>query len=141
MNRTIQNIVSVLAGIIIGSTVNMGIIHLSSSIIPLPAGADNSTLEGLRESIHLYSPKHFLFPFLAHALGTFLGACMAAGLSRTRKITRAMIVGILFLIGGIINAFMLPAPGWFIWVDLIFAYIPVSYLAGKIFSRHSEVVR
>lgn len=141
MNKTIQNIVAVVAGMIIGSTVNMGIIFISGSIIPLPAGADNTTMDGLKESIPLFEAKHFLFPFIAHATGTFAGACVSAGLSRNKKVTRALIVGALFFIGGVANFFMLPAPVWFVVVDLIFAYIPVSYMAGKIFSRHSEIVR
>ena len=31
-------------------------------------------MESLEENIHKFSFIHFLFPFLAHALGTFVGA-------------------------------------------------------------------
>lgn len=51
---------------------------VSSSIIPPPIGVDNTTVDGLKTGIHLFLPKHFLFPFLAHALGTFVGALLAA---------------------------------------------------------------
>lgn len=59
----IKNILAVLAGCILGSVVNMGIITVSGSIIPPPDGADVTTMEGLKASIHLFQPKHFIFPF------------------------------------------------------------------------------
>ena len=76
MHPIIKYILAVLAGIVIGSAVNMGIIMISSSIIPPPNGADITTAEGLKASMHLFQPKHFIMPFLAHALGTFAGALL-----------------------------------------------------------------
>ena len=63
MNPMIKNILAVILGFVIGSAVNMGIIMVSGSIIPPPIGADVTTMEGLKASIHLFEPKHFLFPF------------------------------------------------------------------------------
>jgi hypothetical protein len=37
--------------------------------------------------------------------------------------------------GGIANVFMLPSPAWFTIVDLVGAYIPVAYFAGKIVAK------
>ena len=39
-------------------------------------------------------------------------------------------IGIWFLIGGIVNIFMLPSPLWFSILDLVAAYIPMAYLGG-----------
>ena len=52
---------------------------MSSSLIPPPEGADVTTLEGLKTSMHLFQPKHFLMPFLAHALGTLLEHSLEVG--------------------------------------------------------------
>ena len=130
MNKTIRNILAVLAGMVVGSVVNMGIIMVSGSIIPPPEGVDNTTVEGLKAGIHLFQPKHFLFPFLAHALGTFAGALLTAIFAASRKMLFAMIIGFFFLAGGISNIIMLPSPLWFTLVDLIGAYLPVAFLAG-----------
>ena len=46
-----------------------------------------------------------------------------------------MIVGVLFLIGGISNCFMLPAPAWFMVVDILLAYIPMAYIGWKLAIR------
>lgn len=129
MNKTLRNILAVIAGAVVGSLVNMGIIMVSGSIIPPPEGVDNTTVEGLKAGIHLFQPKHFLFPFLAHALGTFVGALLTAFIATNRKLIFAMIIGVFFLAGGVGNVLMLPSPLWFTLVDLIGAYLPMAFLA------------
>ena len=71
-------------------------------------------------------------PFLAHAVGTFVGAYLAAFIAATHKIQFALAVGAFFLVGGIWSVFLLPSPLWFTVVDLVVAYIPVSFLAGRL---------
>ncbi len=131
MNPIIKNILAVIAGIILGSFVNMAIITISGSIIPPPEGADITTMEGLKASMHLFQPKNFIFPFLAHAIGTFAGALTTAKIAANHKMKFALGVGIVFLAGGITNVFILPSPIWFTVIDLVGAYIPMGYLAGK----------
>ena len=56
----LKNILAVVLGLIIGGTVNMSIIMASGSIIPPPEGADITTMEGLKTTMHLFKPIHFL---------------------------------------------------------------------------------
>ena len=135
MNTILKNILAVLAGLIIGSIVNMGIVNLSSILIPLPDGVDNTTMEGLKAGMLLFEPKHFIMPFLAHALGTFVGALIAAKIATTHKLKFALSIGVFFLLGGITAVFMLPSPAWFAVLDLGLAYIPMGYLAGKLVTK------
>ena len=135
MNPIIRNILAAVAGIIIGGAVNMGIILISSSIIPPPEGADITTMEGLKASMHLMQPEHFIMPFLAHALGTLVGAYIAATIAVNHKLKFALAIGGWFLLGGIVNIFMLPSPIWFTVVDLAGAYIPMAYLGGKLATK------
>jgi hypothetical protein len=132
MHPILKNILAVLAGAVSGSALNMGLIMISGSIIPPPAGADVTTMDGLIASMHLFQPRNFIFPFLAHALGTFSGAFVAAKIAATHKMKIALAIGALFLAGGISNVFMLPSPLWFSALDLLGAYIPMGYLAGKL---------
>ncbi len=132
MNPVIKNILAVVAGIIFGSFVNMGLIMISGSIIPPPEGADVTTMEGLKASMHLFQPQHFIFPFLAHALGTLAGAFVAATIAADHKMRFAWVIGAFFLLGGIANVFMLPSPVWFSILDVVGAYIPMAYLGGKL---------
>lgn len=131
MNPILKNILAVVLGLFIGGAVNMSIILVSGSIIPPPAGANLTTMEGLEAAMPLMEPKHFLLPFLAHALGTLVGAFVTARIATSNKMRFALVIGICFLVGGIVNIFMLPSPTWFTIVDLGLAYIPMAYLGGK----------
>jgi hypothetical protein len=135
MNPILKNILAVIAGIVVGSVVNMGIISVSGTIIPPPDGADVTTMEGLKASMHLFQPKHFIFPFLAHALGTFVGAFLAAMIAASHKMKFALGIGVFFLAGGIVAVFMLPSPTWFAVVDIVGAYIPMAYLGGTLAAK------
>lgn len=133
MNPILKNILAVVAGIITGSMVNMEIVQVSGSIIALPAGADVTSVEGLKASLHLFEPRHFIMPFLAHALGTFVGAFIAVLIAgNAHKIRIALGIGIFFMIGGIANVLMLPSPVWFTVVDLVGAYLPMAYLGAML---------
>ena len=132
MHPIVRNILAVIAGAFIGSLVNGSLIMMSGSIIPPPNGADVTTEEGLKAAMHLFEPKHFIMPFLAHAIGTLIGAVVAVAIAANNKMKMAIIVGVLFLMGGIANVLMLPAPMWFNILDLVVAYFPMAFLAGKI---------
>jgi hypothetical protein len=132
MNPTVRNVLAVLGGLVVGSVVNMGIITLSGSIIPPPDGADVTTTKGLKASMHLFQPKHFIMPFLAHAFGTFVGALVAALLAASQPMRLALGIGAFFLVGGVASIFMLPSPLWYSILDVVGAYIPMAYLAGMV---------
>ena len=129
MPKLLRNILAVLAGVVLGSVVNMLIIRFGPSLIPPPAGVDLSTPEGLAAGIALFEPRHFVTPFLAHALGTFVGALVAYLVAGSHKARFAWAIGVLFLCGGIAACFMIPAPVWFMALDLLVAYLPMAWLA------------
>ena len=128
MIKALRFILAVFLGLVIGSVVNMSLILISGKVIPPPEGADVTTVEGLKASLHLFQPKHFLFPFLAHALGTVFGAFLAGLLAPGKSVIPACVVGVMFLLGGITNVLMLPAPIWFDALDLLLAYGPAAWL-------------
>ena len=132
MVKLLRNIFAVLAGVLLGSVVNMAIVTFGPSLIPPPAGVDLSTPEGLAAGIALFEPRHFVTPFLAHALGTLVGAFVAYLVAASHKARFAYAIGVLFLIGGIAACFMIPAPVWFMALDLLLAYLPMAWLAIRI---------
>ena len=68
MHPILRNIIAIIAGVVIGSLVNMAIIMVSGSIITAPPGVDMTTEEGLKAGMPLLQPKHFIFPFFFIAL-------------------------------------------------------------------------
>jgi hypothetical protein len=132
MNPILRNILAVIVAVISGGALNMGIIMISSYVIPPPDGTNLTTMEGLVAAMPLMEPKHFLMPFLAHALGTVLSAIVVTVIAVSHHLKLSFALGAWFLIGGIANIFMLPSPMWFTACDLILAYIPMAYFGYKI---------
>lgn len=130
MNPVLKNILAVVAGIVVGGIVNSLIVNVGPAVVPLPEGADVSSMDGLRESMHLFRPVNFLPPFLAHALGTLVGAFIAAKIAASHRLKFALGIGVFFLAGGIAAALMLGGPTWFIVADLVLAYIPMAWLGA-----------
>jgi len=127
----VRSILAVIAGLVVGSIVNMGLIALGHVVIAPPPGADLSTLEGVKAAMPLFGPEQFIFPFLAHAGGSLVGAFVAALISLNNKFTVAMIIGGITLIGGIVAVAMFPAPIWYDVIDLL-AYIPAAWIGAKL---------
>ena len=130
MNPVAKNVLAVVVGFVAGSVVNMGLVNVGPMVIPLPEGADVSTMDKLAESMELFTPVNFIPPFLGHALGTLFGAFVAAKLAASLRMTMAMIVGALFLAGGVTAFYMLGGPLWYTASDLVLAYLPMGYLGG-----------
>ncbi|TXC85411.1 hypothetical protein [Luteibaculum oceani] len=128
--KIVKIIAAVIAGFIVGSIVNGGLIMLGSQIIPPPLGVDPMDSESIIHNIGLFKPKHFLFPFLAHALGTLVGAFIALLIAKQH--IAAWILGGLFLLAGIANVFMIPGPTWFAILDVALAYLPMAWLAIRL---------
>jgi|SaaInlStandDraft_1057018.scaffolds.fasta_scaffold240434_2 hypothetical protein len=128
MKTILRNIFALAAGWAIGAIVNMSLIVAGSKLFPNDRALDVMNAMD-------WDLKFFIFPFLAHALGTLAGAFIAAKIASTYKKTFALIIGAFFLIGGTMMVFMLPAPLWFIILDLTVAYIPMGWLGWRIEKR------
>ena len=135
MNSIARNILAVIAGLVVGSLVNISLVNIGPSVVPLPEGADVSTMENLRDSMMLFTPVNFIFPFLAHALGTLVGAFIAAKFAASHNVKLAMGIGVLFLMGGITAVNMFGGPLWFNVTDLLLAYLPMGFLGAALAGR------
>lgn len=120
----------IVLAILTGSIVNMLLVMIGPILIPPPNGLDITTETGLQNALPLMQTEHFVFPFLAHALGTFVGAWIVASLNKQNNHAHYVIAG-LFFIGGAMMILQMPSPLWFSILDLTFAYFPMAWLAGK----------
>jgi hypothetical protein len=128
MSPLLRNILAVVAGIGTCLLLNGLMLDLLMRLIPPPAGFDPNTPS-------TYTPleaRHFIAPFLAHAVPSLIGGFLAARLAATRPMTFALVVGGMHLLGGIAAAFMIPAPMWFIALDLTVAYLPMAWVGGRL---------
>lgn len=125
MKQILKNIVIVILGIIVGMIVNIGLIILGGIIFPPSENFESMNAMN-------WDFKYFIFPFLAHSIGTLSGAIIVAKLSKKSSIILPLIVGMYFLLGGIYMIIILPAPMWFILLDVILGYIPMALLGWKL---------
>lgn len=135
MNPILRNILAVIAGFIVGNIFNMGLIIIGMQLIQIPGNPSPFDPESIKAAIPQFEVKHFAIPLLAHAAGTLAGALVAVRIGISKYFTLAMIVGSIFLIAGILNALSIPAPAWFVALDLIVAYIPMAWLGWKLSGR------
>ena len=138
MSPFLRNFLVIFGALLAGSFLNMGLVMLGPSLIPPPAGADMTTMEGLKAAMPSMEPKHFIFPFLAHALGTLLAAYIASRFTiETMRDRSWIVIGAVFLVGGITNVMTLPSPMWFNILDVAGAYLPLAWL-GRWLARKSD---
>ena len=135
-HKNMKTIFVVILSLIIGSIVNISLIIASPHLITPPPGVDYTNFKSIQDNIHLHETKHFIVPFLAHALGTLVGSIVATALAGGNS---TYFVGGIFLLGGIVNVFSIPAPMWFNVLDLVVAYIPMSFLASKLFGSKTKL--
>jgi hypothetical protein len=135
MPATLRNVIALVVGVVLGGVVNMALITLGPSIIPPPPGVDMTNTESLIKGVGLLQPQHFIMPFLAHAIGTFVGALAAWLIAASWRKQITFAVGVVFLCGGIAASYMIPAPTWFKVLDLVVAYLPMAWLATVVGSR------
>lgn len=128
--NALRIILGLFLGLFVGAIVNGSFIELGMNIFPYPKGFDINTPEGLK-TFYTLPLKYYIFPFLAHAIGTLSGCLIALLLVRTNTTWVVYSIGTLFLIGGIMAVFMINAPWWFDVIDLTLAYIPMAWLATK----------
>jgi hypothetical protein len=132
MNPILKNVLAVIAGWLGGSVVNMGLIKLGHKFFPI-AEVDLNDMDSLAAIMPTLDPAYFIFPFLAHALGTLVGALIAGRIAAIHKMKFSLIIGAFFLMGGIYMATILSFdPIWFSIADILIAYIPMAWIGGKL---------
>ena len=139
LKRILKNIFAVIVGWILGSFLNMGLVELGNLVFPIK-GVNMNSMEELAIVIPTLSATYFIFPFLAHALGTFLGAFIAWNIASSHKMRIAMTIGGLFLLAGIAVNYLLPGPKCFTIIDLTLSYLPMAYFGGFLASFYSKTV-
>ncbi len=136
MPPLLRNILAPILGFLVGSAVNLGLVKLGQNVFPVE-GLDVNDMDAYAAVIPTLSTEYFIFPFLAHALGTLVGAAVAAWVAASHKLKFALAIGFIFLVGGVVVNYMLTGPLWFTILDIVVAYIPMAYLGGKLVQRNS----
>ena len=75
----------------------MGMLYLGNWLIPLPEGVNTSTREALKAALPLLRMQDFVFPFLAHAMGTLTSAFFVSAWASDKQLRYSLVLGVYFL--------------------------------------------
>lgn len=138
MPAWLRSVLGVIVGLVVGGSLNMGIIVVGSMVLPPPEGVDAVDPESINANLDRYTVVQLMVPIVAHAAGTLVGAMLATLISASKSWRPGLFVGGFFLVGGIMAVRMMPnTPLWFAVVDLGGAYIPMGWLGWRMMSRRS----
>jgi hypothetical protein len=128
-----RKVLAVVAAIALASSIFLIAVMIATIWAPFPP----QNLEYLsRDQIASFFPTlplgGYITALIGFILGTFAAGWITAKISKQFKgITLPLIVGILFILGGIGFFTILPGqPGWFVFVVLV-SYIPVALLGHR----------
>ena len=129
----LRNIAAVIAGLVVGMLVNMALVLLNTVIFPLPDGVTMADSEALGAAVRDMPAVAWILVFAAHLGQAFVGGWVAARLGASRPLLLAMVVGVISLLGGIMNAVQLQTPAW-TWIEMPL-YLIVAWFAGSLVAK------
>ena len=118
-----------IACLLAGAFVNGGLIQLGYTLISPPPGYNLNSEEGFQAAVKQMQFRHFIFPFLAHALGTFASVWLWSSLNNQVRWQTVFLIAGFFFTGGALMVYTVNAPFWFELLDLMYAYFPWAILA------------
>ncbi|MFT5777128.1 MAG: hypothetical protein ACI837_000059 [Crocinitomicaceae bacterium] len=104
-----------IAGLIVWTVVNMGIISLFVRTDP---SADYKDPKVLLEMYKSFTAVDFMIPLAAHILGLLAGLLVARAICKTTLLP-IMVIASVHMAGTVINLYEYPHPIWFGIVDVI----------------------
>ena len=129
----IRNILAFVLGVIAGGVFNMALVTLSNVVYPLPKGIDPNDFEAFRAHVEAngLATGALIIVLVAHAGGSIVSGFVCGLIAMRPWYLAATILGILWTCGGVAMLMMLPAPIWFVVVDILL-YVPAALLGVKL---------
>jgi len=122
-------------GVVVGLAVAMVVIFvmegLATVISPPPPGLDLKNEADLARLVETASITMKVLVLFGWLLGSFVGAWVAAKVSRAHRVSAAIVVGIGIVLGVILNATMLPHPLWMTALGIALP-IPLAWCAARL---------
>jgi hypothetical protein len=117
-------------GYVVGGAANMAVVVLNAFLF-LPRGLDFNDPVARSAALQDAPWTVFVLPVVAHAGGALVGAWLAAWLAGRARLAVGLLVGALFLVGGVMMLRDIPHPAWFPYVDLAL-YLPAAWVGVRL---------
>ena len=135
MGRTIAGVV---VGVVVAWLTIMLAEFASAPLHPMPAGLDMRNPESVAAFVATLPASALLLVLAGWVLGGLVGGYVAASISR--KPRPALTVGIVIVLGVIVNAVMIPHPMWMTIAGVLLP-VPAAWLGAKLATRRASATR
>ena len=132
----LRAILAVMVGLIAGMIFNMAMVVLNTTLHPMPEGVDFNDAEGMKAYFATLPVIAFVLILVAHVGQAFVGGLVAAVIGRNATIAVAMTVGLLSMVGGILNMMSMPLPGW-MWIEMPLYPVAAWFAARLVLARRA----
>lgn len=133
----VRNILSIASGLLTSFVLIILLEAIGHILYPPPADLDIRNAEAYKEFLSHAPMSVFLLVLLAYALGSFFGGMTSSWVAKENKAGKAMTVGGILMGLGMVNLMSFQHPVWVV-VAGFFAFLPFSYLGGKLGIRFSK---
>ena len=123
-----RNILALITGIVVNIGFNLVLTSVSGVLYPPPAMMDLNDTEAFARYVASLPAEAIVLVLFGHLGGAFSGAWVAARLSSSTPMTWALWVGVIAMVGGVINLLMNQHPAW-MWAEVPF-YVVAGWLGG-----------
>jgi len=131
----IKRVLSIVAGSIAALFIIGGLEQVLPLIYPgVPSHVNWNDKKAVAEMMTGMPLGGFIWLLLTYILGCFCGGFVAGLIAEKKRREMSMIIGVIVLVGGIVNFAMISHPAWFVAVALIL-YIPAAYSGGVVVNR------
>ncbi len=131
-----RKLLAVVLGVVVAVIVIIAIEALGHAIHPPPAELDVADKQALEAYVASLPLTALLTVMAAWIAATLTGGLLACFIAQERPVAYANIVGVLVLLGTVINLVSIPHPLWFS-ISSVAAIIATMLLTGKLGSRFS----
>ncbi len=125
----LRKILATVLGVLAAVIVIIAIESLGHAVYPPPGDLDITDKEAMQAYVAGLPLAALLFVMAAWIAATFAGGLLACFIARQMPLLYASIVGMLVLLGTIINLMSIPHPLWFS-ISSVLAIIATIFLAG-----------
>lgn len=129
----IRTMFSVMLGMLVAMMVMLGLEFVGAWLVPMPTGQLGNEAD-LAEIVANAPIAKLVWVLAGWLLAALCGGWVAARLARVRRMGAAIAVGVLILLGVVLNAWMLPHPLWMLLIGVI-APVPLAWSGGRLAVR------
>lgn len=131
MISALRSISAILMGFITGVVIIAGCVYANSRLFPLPQGIDAGDAAAVNAAMSAMPAKALILVLVGWAVGTIGASFMAARFAGEFKSLHGLLMGLIFLGGGISAMRQIHRPLWF-WIVGIALYFPAAIIGSSL---------